>query len=252
MRLYSHYCFDLDGTLFRGAEPIALAAELLQALRATGARMTFVTNNSAAEPHETALKLVSFGIEAKPEEVFGSGSLALDEAVTLGLNRIALMGEPSFVAMAERRGIELVESEPDLVLAGICRTANYELLQRLSDFVRSGTPFWATNTDTTYPITGGKVQPGAGAMIGALAIAAGRTPDRVIGKPSPDLILKAIGFAGVSFRDTLVIGDRIETDIAAGSAAGCDTWLVLTGVTKELPLGQAGSPDLRGLLPSSR
>jgi 4-nitrophenyl phosphatase len=85
-------------------------------------------------------------------------------------------------------------------------------------------------------------------MAAALAAAAGREPDAVIGKPSPEPILQIMREAGAKPEETVMVGDRYETDIAAGLAAGVAAWMVLTGIASELPEGQPGSADLRGLL----
>jgi 4-nitrophenyl phosphatase len=246
--LYRLFIFDLDGTLYRGSEGIPYASDCLHELRRRGAEVRYVTNNSAARPEAVVKKLIGFGIEASADEVLSSGLLACQLAAEAGHRRVALMGEPPLQAMAEAHGLIVTDENPDMVLAGICRTADYAMLDRLSAFIRGGTPFWATNLDATYPLEQGREQPGAGAMIAALCVAGGRQPDRVIGKPQPDLILAAMRSAQCAPSETLVIGDRYDTDILAGQAAGCDTWMVLTGVATELPEGVQGSSDLRGLM----
>jgi 4-nitrophenyl phosphatase len=111
--------------------------------------------------------------------------------------------------------------------------------------------FVATNRDATFPIEGGQLVPGAGAIVAALATCAGREPE-LVGKPDPFLIDWILRDAGVAPGDALVIGDRVETDIEAGQRAGCPVHLVLTGVTTTPPPGVAWSPDVVGVLTRPR
>jgi 4-nitrophenyl phosphatase len=133
------------------------------------------------------------------------------------------------------------------VVVGICRTLTYEMIAQAADLIRAGAPFIATNTDATYPMAGGRLQPGAGAVVAAIQTAAGREPE-VLGKPAPAMLLAAMKEAAVEPASTLMVGDRYETDIHCGQAAGCDTWLVTTGVVRDRPDGQPGGANLRELL----
>lgn len=107
--------------------------------------------------------------------------------------------------------------------------------------------FVATNLDPTYPKEGGRFEPGAGAIVAALATCTGQTPI-VIGKPEPTIVNQILADSGVMAGEAMVVGDREDTDLESGRRAGVPTWLVLTGVASQMIAGQAGSEDLRGLL----
>jgi 4-nitrophenyl phosphatase len=110
-----------------------------------------------------------------------------------------------------------------------------------------GATMLATNTDATYPVEGARQEPGAGSIVAAISTCSGVQPE-VIGKPNPLLLNLIMEQAGVGPADTLAVGDRYETDLLAGINAGCDTHLVLTGVTRIPPAGQSYSDDVSGLL----
>lgn len=240
---FQAYFFDLDGTLYRGAEPIPHAADCLRRLRGRGAQIRFLTNNSGATPESVAQKLTAMDIPASPEEVVTSGMAAASYCRDKGLRRLFVIGEPGLLNVLAEAGLTVVnarrdgcgvepeESAPaDAVVNGICRKFTYDLLNAALQHLLRGAAFVATNPDPTYPMEAGRLEPGAGSLVAALRTAAGREP-YVAGKPQPDMVNLALESCGISAPEALVIGDRIDTDIAAGEAAGCETLLVLTGVT---------------------
>jgi HAD superfamily hydrolase (TIGR01450 family) len=160
---------------------------------------------------------------------------------------VFVVGEEGLVQTLLQAGVPVGDDAPDAVVVGISRGFNYDLLERAATFIRQGSVFIATNLDATYPLEKGRLQPGSGAIVAAIEVASGKKPD-VLGKPFPDLAFLAIDSAGAAPEETLVVGDRIDTDIACGIAAGCDTFLVTTGVETQIPAGQAGGTDLRSLL----
>lgn len=241
------YLFDLDGTLWRGGTPIPHAVETVQALVARGAQVRYLTNNSSVTGAGLEAKLEGMGFPVAPGWALGTGPLAASMAREAAYRRVFAVGSPELAESLRAQGLVVSEDNPDVVLAGICRDFTYDLLARAMQAIRAGVPFWATNRDTTFPLEGGRLNPGAGAMVAALEACGGVAP-RVIGKPAPELILAGLDSCGVAKQEALVVGDRIDTDLAAGEAAGVPTWLVLTGVETKLPPGQAGGPDLRSLL----
>lgn len=241
--------FDLDGTLYRGSEPTPHAADAVSELRRRGAEVRFFTNNSSQLPESIASKLVGMGIAAAAEEVLTSGMVAARGLRELGYRRVLVVGEDGLAATLERGGLEASRGmpSPDAVLAGICRDLDYGMLDRALQAFLAGAAFFATNADATYPLEGGRLQPGAGATAGALAGCIGGPP-KVFGKPQPDGLLLLMAEAGVAPGETLVVGDRVETDLASGLAAGCKVCLVLTGVTPSPIKGVPFCTDLSGLI----
>ncbi|QYK56530.1 MAG: HAD-IIA family hydrolase [Fimbriimonadaceae bacterium] len=249
MKLYSLYLLDLDGTVYRGNEPVPYARETLERLFTLGAKLRYITNNSAATREGVAQKLRAMGMPCEESWVYGSGQLAVRYAQDQGYKHVHTFAEPALEAAFWAAGIDPSAVEgAEAVFVGICRGITYEKLDDAARLVRGGVPFFATNADPTYPMPGGRLQPGSGAIVAAVERASGVSP-RVLGKPAPDLLEWAMDETGVAPGEALVVGDRVDTDIDAGRAAGCDTFLVLTGVTERIPEGQAGAPDMRGLLP---
>lgn len=247
MKSYGLYVFDLDGTVYRGRQPIPHAGTVITELLRRGAQVRYFTNNSAARPTQISAILNHMGIPAKGEWVFGTGQLAAQMCRDRHYRDVFVVGEEALRQTMGENLVPMEGSQPDAVVVGICRSLTYDLIDQASNFVRQGAAFIATNRDATYPLEGGRLQPGSGAIVAAIEVASGRQPE-VLGKPHPALALLAIESAGVGPADSLVIGDRIDTDIDCGRAAGCDTFLVLTGVESVVPAGQMGATDLRGLL----
>lgn len=240
--------FDLDGTLYRGSEPTPHAASTLEWLRSRGIAVRAFTNNSGATARDLASKLTSFGLPLDETEVLGTGMLAARRCEREGWRQVLAIGEPGLHACLEMAGVASVSSEPVAVVVGICRTFDYALLDRGLQALLEGAAFIATNRDATYPLERGRIEPGAGAIVAAIEACSGKGP-LVLGKPSPEGILALMEDAGVKPEQTLVVGDRPETDLAAARAAGARGLLVLTGVTTSSLPGTESIDDL-GALPA--
>jgi 4-nitrophenyl phosphatase len=248
MKRYPLYIFDMDGTLFRGADALPDAVETVAALRTAGSRVRFVTNNSTRSPGSYVEKLRGMGFEAQPSEVYTS-ALAAAEYLRGAVARAFVVGEDGLVAALEGAGVRVGDTEPDVVVVGLCRIFDYQMMSRaLEHLLDARVRFVATNRDATFPLEGGRLVPGAGAIVASLVACSGREPE-LVGKPDPFLIEWILRDAAAPPSDALVIGDRVETDIVAGQQAGCDVHLVLTGVTTSPPSGVAWSPTLAGVLP---
>ncbi len=239
---------DLDGTVYRGSEPCPDAAESIALLVAAGYEIRYLTNNSAARPDQVTQKLTALGIPCQPDWVISSGMVAAQYLADGPFETYSYVGELGLAESLAESGKELVDlGEPaDAVVIGIGRSFDYNLLNLASRSIRDGAHFIATNLDPTYPMGGGALTPGAGSIVAAVKVASGYEPI-VIGKPAPTVVLQACDDLGIAPEQSIVVGDRMDTDISCGIAAGAYTWLVLTGVTAEIPLGQSGSPTLAEL-----
>lgn len=233
---------DLDGTLFRGSAPIPGAREAVEELLRRGLHVRYLTNNSTTAPDRVAEKLRSMRFPVEEGWVVTS---ALGAAWKLEgtCSRALVLGEVGLVHALESVGIavERATDEPteeafDAVVVGLCRTATYASIARCQEHVIKGARFIATNRDATYPIEHGGLIPGAGSLVVSVVTASGREPE-VVGKPEPFLVQHIMAEVGVTPSDTIVVGDRIDTDIEAGRRAGVPTFLVLSGVTSSLPEG---------------
>lgn len=258
MTRYSLYIFDLDGTLYRGDEPIPNAVEAVSALKSGGSQIRYVTNNSGQTREFFAAKLRRMGFPAGVAEIESSGHGSAKYLLSKGIERVFAVGEPGLIETLRGEGLTVSNAGKDgavtpdgeaskAVVAGICRRFTYDLMRGAMERIRSGQPFVATNPDPTYPMEGDLLVPGAGSIVAAIRACSEREPF-VVGKPNPFLIRLVLADAGCRPADALVVGDRVDTDLASGEAAGCPTHLVLTGVTREPPPGQSWSEDLSSLL----
>jgi glycerol 3-phosphatase-2 len=235
-------CCDLDGVVWRGETPIEPAVAGIAELRASGLRVAFVTNNSSQRLSEVADRLARAGVPAEPDDIVTSASAAaalLASSLTPNARVLACAGAGVVEAM-EREGFAIVDGPPaDAVVVGFHRDFDFDELVRVSQAVREGARFIATNVDATYPITGGLL-PGAGSIVAAVATASGREPE-VAGKPEAPMaaIIRArLGDAGI------VVGDRPSSDGAFAAALGWPFALVLSGIASRTPgHGEERVPD---------
>jgi 4-nitrophenyl phosphatase len=220
---------DLDGVLWLGDEPLPGAAEAVTRLRAAGLSVGFMTNNSSLPVAGYVEKLGRFGVAADSSEVLTSALAAanlLAADLAPGSKVLACSG-PGVVEALEAKGFEVVDSGPaEAVVVGWHRTFDFGRLDRASAAIRAGARFVATNLDATYPAPDGLL-PGNGALVAAVATAAGRQPE-VAGKPEAPtvaLVRDRFGERGV------IVGDRPSTDGALAGALGWPFALVVSAAT---------------------
>lgn len=239
---------DLDGTVYRGSQVIPGAADAVHQMVKAGLEVRYLTNNSAARPEEISQKLNAMGIPCEPGWVAGTGPAAAKKAEQLGYSSALVVGEPGLKQTFAEAGFDLVHpDDASLLVSGICRTFDYKMLDSALQVLLKGAFWIATNRDGSYPLEGGRLQPGSGAIVAAIEAAVGRSPDLVVGKPEPLMIHQIVQDLDLSLDQVIMVGDREDTDLDAGRNAGCPTWLVLTGFQQQPIPGQAGSPDLLGL-----
>ncbi len=226
---------DLDGTLYHGVNRIPGADVLIQALKERAIPYMFVTNNSSRTPEGVADHLNAMGIPATADEVCTS-SLAAAKYISEespGAS-VAMLGEEGLRQALLKAGLNIVEEHPQFVVQGIDRSFTYETLAKSVRWIREGAVYVLTNPDLLLPSDSGLV-PGAGALGASIQAASGIEPV-IIGKPASHLMKYATDRLGISPEEATVVGDNMLTDIAAGAAAGCQTILVLTGLTTEANL----------------
>ncbi len=236
---YDAFLFDLDGVLYRGADPIPGAPEAVAALREAGRGIAFVTNNSARTPAAVAERLAAAGVDASPEEVVTSAGATAELLAGRGCRSAFVIGEEGIRTALADAGIELRDGEPervDAVVVGWDRGADYAKLRTASVLVERGAAFVGTNGDASWPAPDGSLWPGAGALLAAVATTTGAEPE-IVGKPNAPLFHAAHARAGGG--PPLVIGDRLDTDIAGAAGLGWDSLLVLTGITRREDLEHA-------------
>ncbi|MET3576351.1 TIGR01457 family HAD-type hydrolase [Bhargavaea ullalensis] len=235
MKDYKAWCFDLDGTVYRGESPIAEAVELIGWLRKEGNRVFFVTNNSALTPSRQADKLERMGIVASPEEIMTS-SLATAGFLLEQHGRmdVEMIGEEGLREALEGAGHRIVTEGGEAVVVGIDRQIGYERLASACLSVSAGARFIATNGDRAFPTERGFV-PGNGAFAGLIESTTGVRPT-VIGKPEVHMLAEISSRHDLRKEEMILVGDNYETDIRAGLRFGIDTLHVDTGVTRTADL----------------
>lgn len=224
---------DLDGTTYRGGALIPGAADGVEALRAAGLDVLFFSNNPTKDGTAYADRLTDLGIPTAPEEACSSG-VATTEYLREhhSGDRILLIGDGGLRDQLRRADLRLTDEprEADVLVASWTGEFDYEDMQTALAGVDESTVFLGTDPDRTFPLGDGVLIPGSGAVIGAVAATVGREPDAVLGKPSEFAVELALSRLDASPESCLVVGDRLDTDLAMGERAGMTTVLVRTGV----------------------
>jgi 4-nitrophenyl phosphatase len=241
---------DLDGVVYRGAEPVPGVPAVLSARAAKGDDVVYVTNNSMWYRTDYVTRLESMGAPCDPDLIVSSA-----RATALYLRdlepqpkRVLVVGGPGLVHELEDVGIEVVfggdaanrwlangrnaaeaVGRVDAVVVGLDMEFSYGRLACAADAIRSGARFIATNRDPIYPLEK-TLMPGAGSIVAAIETASGHAPIS-LGKPGPLLLEVAAHAVGKDVRDAVMIGDSLVTDLPAAIAVGARSILMLTGVS---------------------
>lgn len=229
---------DMDGVVWRGDAPIGDLAATFQRIRERGLKFVFATNNSTKTSEQYVAKLKALGVDVEPWQVVTSSQAAaraVSQTYPRGTKALVI-GEDGLRIPLELEGFEIVSIEnapyAQVVVMGMDRDVSFEKISEATLLIRKGIRFYATNMDKTFPTPRGQI-PGAGAWASVITTATNVDPI-VAGKPFPFLMELSLERLGTLKEETLVVGDRLETDIAAGQRVGCPTALVLSGVsTKE-------------------
>ncbi|MFI5261869.1 MAG: HAD-IIA family hydrolase [Candidatus Limnocylindrales bacterium] len=231
---------DLDGVVYRGDVPVPGVPALLRHRVAAGDTVVYVTNNSRWHRRAYVARLRGMDAPVSDAAIVTAAratALALVEAAAPTAGPVMVFGGPGLAQEVRDVGLRTVApsphglaARPDVVVVGVDFALTYERLSIAAEAVRRGARFVATNRDPIFPTPDG-LAAGAGSIVAALVVAAGREPDLVVGKPEPGLFLEAAHMAGIPADQAVVIGDGLLTDIAAARRVGARSVLVLTGVT---------------------
>ncbi|MFT9849000.1 TIGR01457 family HAD-type hydrolase [Aneurinibacillus sp. REN35] len=244
-RTYKGYLLDLDGTIYRGGEVIPEAVTFIEALKEREIPYLYVTNNSSLTPEALANKLSGMGLDAKPEDFFTS-SMAVAETIEKLVSKektqapvtVLAIGETGLRTALAEAGYSIVEKAPaSYVVVGIDRQFSYEKMKQATLSIYGGARFLSTNCDRAIPTEEGLV-PGNGSLTAAISYAT-RTEPLYVGKPEEAIITLALERLGLQSDEVLLIGDNLETDIAAGGNSGVDTLLVYSGFSKQADIAGA-------------
>ena len=230
---YRGWLVDLDGTVYLGEQLIDGAAEAMAALRAEGRRIAFLSNKPLQTREEYAAKLTRLGIPAAADDVINSSLVLARHLRTLDPGApVFVIGEPPMQAEMRAHGFEVRDDERvRWVVIAFDRTFTYAKLNIALQAVRGGARLIATNPDRTCPVEGGEIPDCAG-MIAAVEAVTDRTVELIVGKPSPIILEVALAALGCAPGESVIVGDRLETDMLMGRRLGLATILVLSGVTR--------------------
>ncbi|THE63536.1 HAD-IIA family hydrolase [Salinadaptatus halalkaliphilus] len=230
---YEAAILDVDGTIVRGDALLPNVTDGLAALKAADCDRLLFSNNPTRDGGYYRDRLEPHGIDIDPERVLTSAAVA---ASYLSDNHpgatVYLVGSDRLEAILEGAAVELTDDPDaaDVVLGSFDKEFSYGTLWESLRALEGDVPFYGTDPDTTIPIDDGQI-PGSGAILAAMEAVAGREPDAVLGKPSSVAAEAAMDRLGTEPAKTLVVGDRLDTDIALGNRAGMTTAVVETGVT---------------------
>jgi len=226
-----HYITDMDGVLVRGDTVIPGAPEFIQRLKAHDIEYLVLTNNPLYTPRDLAHRLRNIGLEIPPERIFTSAMATAHFLQSQRPNGTAyVIGESGLTEPIHNVGYIITDIDPEYVVLGETHTYNITHITKAIRLIIAGARFIATHPDPAGPSEQGIV-PACGAMAALIERASGKAPF-FVGKPNPLMMRTALNYLGVHSEDTIMIGDRMDTDIVAGVESGMETILVLTGVTK--------------------
>lgn len=233
---------DMDGVLWRGDQPLPGMTDLFAFLRARAIPFALATNNSSKSQSDYVRKLAGFGVTGIEEhQIVTSGTATIDYLLThypAGA-AVHVLGGDGLKRMVTAAGFPLSD-QAGVVVAGIDTGLTYDKLKRAAYLIRAGADFIGTNDDVTFPMPDG-LAPGAGSILAALQAATGRAP-LVMGKPGAAMFEAALRVVGTTADRTLMLGDRLNTDVLGAQRAGLRAALVLTGVSTRAEAEQA-APD---------
>ena len=221
---------DMDGVLVHEEKAIPGAGDFIAALQTLGRPFLVLTNNSMYTPRDLRARLLTGGIDV-PEDSIWTSALAtaqfLDDQRPGGTAYV--IGEAGLTTALHEVGYVLTDRDPDYVVLGETRTYSFEAITRAIRLVEAGARFIATNPDATGPSPDGPL-PATGSVAAMISRAAGVDP-YFVGKPNPLMMRSALNRIQAHSETTVMIGDRMDTDVKSGLEAGLRTVLVLTGST---------------------
>lgn len=219
---------DLDGTIYLGGDLIEGALDFLLRCDERGVKRYFLSNNSSRSVKQYLKKLLGFGIPATEEDVLLSTHDLLSWLSTHSVSKTWLIGTEGMREMLEEKGIETRSKDPQYVVLGYDTEIDYEKISQGSIFLHSGVPLVASHPDMVCPSPDGGL-PDVGAYLAMLKVTTGVDPEHITGKPNAGMILHKIEELGLDPARCAMVGDRLYTDIAMATRAGCVGVLVLSG-----------------------
>ncbi len=234
------FILDLDGCVYRESQVVKGAVETLAYLQENGHTVTYATNNALLSRAQYRKKLRGMGFNVKLEEIMCAAYAAGEFLRKKKAKKVFVIGAKGLRDEIKKSGTRIVREKHsvkgvDFVAVGLDRQFSFKKLLAAQQFLLGGAKLMATNKDATYPGANNSVFPGCGSIVASVEAASGKEAF-VVGKPGPFMLEKLLAQTGYAPKDTLVVGDRYETDILFGKKAGVKTALVLTGITSRKDL----------------
>ena len=237
MNPIKNYLIDMDGVLVSGRTIIPGADKFVERLKDQGAEYLILTNNPLYTPGDLAHRLQTIGLDVPAERIFTSAIATARFLQSQKPDGTAfVIGESGLTEAIHGAGYIITDQDPDYVVLGETHTYNVGLITKAIRLIAGGARFIATNPDPAGPSEDGLV-PACGAMAALVETASGIRPF-FVGKPNPLMMRTALNYLDIHSEDTVMVGDRMETDIIAGVESGMETILVLTGVTRREDVGR--------------
>ncbi len=231
MEILKNYLIDMDGVLISGDTVIPGADQFVERLNASQGKYLVLTNNPIYTPKDLAHNLMKMGMDIPPELIFTSAMATAQFLQKQRPNGTAyVIGESGLTSAMHEAGYIITEHDPDYVVLGETSAFSLENLTKGIRLIIDGARFVATNPDPSGPTAMGIV-PACGAVAAMIEKATAVSPF-FVGKPNPLMVRTALNYLGVHSEETIIVGDRMDTDIIGGVQNGMDSILVLTGVTK--------------------
>ncbi len=226
-----NYLIDMDGVLVRGGTMIAGADGFLARLKAREARFLILTNNSRFTPGDLSHRLQGIGMDVAPDCIFTSAMATARFLQAQRPNGTAfVIGDSGLTSAIHSAGYIITDRQPDYVVLGEATNYTLEVFTQAVRLIEAGARFIATNPDPNGPAEGGTM-PACGAVAALIEKASGVNAF-FVGKPNPLMMRMALKYIGAHSENTVMVGDRMDTDVIAGVQTGLETILVLSGVTR--------------------
>jgi NagD protein len=226
-----NYLIDMDGVLVRGSAIIPGADAFIGRLREGSFGFLLLTNNPRYTQKDLSYRLESIGLQVEPQRIFTSAMATVSFLKSQKSDgKVFVIGESGLTGPLHDAGFIITEREPYFVVLGETSAYNFQTITTAIRLIEKGARFIATNPDPSGPGDGG-LEPACGAMAALIERATGKSPF-FVGKPNPLMMRTALNYLGAHSEHTVMIGERMDTDIVAGVESGMETVLVLSGVTR--------------------
>ncbi|MBQ6818527.1 MAG: HAD family hydrolase [Clostridia bacterium] len=229
---------DMDGVIYHANELLPGAKDFVDWLTAESKQFLFLTNSSERSPLELSQKLARMGLSVDPSHFYTSALATADfiRSQCPG-GSVYCVGEAGLHNALYQAGLSMNDVNPDYVVIGETQNYNYQSIAKAVKLVCEGAKLIGTNPDTTGPGAGGVMLPACRALTAPVELATGKSA-YFLGKPNPLMMRTGMKLLGCEPEETVIVGDRMDTDIIAGIQSGIETALVLTGVTTREMLGE--------------